>query len=251
MHHPRWQRLLGGVAVAAVLAGTLPAALAAQVLQGYLRDSGTDEAIPAATIMLVDTDSVSVDAATTDSAGYFSVSATERGEYRLLARRIGYPGTISTALGLGVGDTLQVEFRISAGAVLLDPVVVTGRRRPPPPDIAAFYDRAERAIFGTFLTRSEIEQAHAFRASDLLRRIPGVQVLPRQFGASGVRIRGCSPALIVDGVHARFEQSIDHLVAPLELEGLEVYRSASEVPVEYGGLQGSCGAILIWTRRGP
>ena len=130
------------------------------------------------------------------------------------------------------GDTLQVEFRISAGAVLLDPVVVTSRRRRPPPDIEDFYRRAESAIFGDFMTRAEIEEAHALRVSDLLRRIPGVQVLPVRYGVTGVRIRGCAPMLIVDGVQARYEPSIDNLVAPMELEGLEVYRSPTPVPAD-------------------
>jgi hypothetical protein len=129
--------------------------------------------------------------------------------------------------------------------------VVTARRRPPPPDIRDFYRRAENPIFGTFMTRAEIEQYHAVRVSDLLRRIPGVQVVPVRYGVTGVRIRGCSPAIIIDGVLARFEPSIDNLVVPMELEGLEVYRSASHVPVQYGGLRVPCGAIMAWTRRGP
>lgn len=241
-----WGIAAGGI----LLLLALPGIATAQVLRGQLIDSETRGAIAAATIMMV-RDSVTVDAATTDSAGHFSVSAEESGQYRLVARRIGYPATTSSRMRLGVGDTLQVEFRISAGAVLLDPVVVTGRRRPPPPDIRDFYQRAESAIFGTFMTRVEIEEAHAVRVTDLLRRIPGVQVVPVRYGVSGVLIRGCSPAIIIDGVLARFEPSIDNLVVPMELEGLEVYRSAAQVPVQYGGLRVPCGAIMAWTKRGP
>lgn len=236
-----------GLMVAAT--GARPAA--GQVITGHLLDDATDEPVETASIVLVGGDSVSIDAATTDSVGFFTVGADDRGEFRLLARRIGYPETISTPLRLGEGDTLQVEFRISAGAVLLDPVVVQARRRPPPPDIVAFYDRAERSISGTFITRQEIEAAHAMRASDLLRTIPGVQLGPLRYGASTVTIRGCVPLFIVDGVIARYERSIDNLVSPLDLEGLEVYRSPADVPVQYGGLRHDCGAVMIWTRRGP
>lgn len=245
-------RLMGGIIGAGLMiaaAGRTPAA--GQVMTGHLIDDATEEPVATASIALLGEDSVTLDAATTDSAGAFTVSAEERGEFRLLAHRIGYPETISAPLRLGEGDTLQVEFRISAAAVLLDPVVVQARRRPPPPDIVAFYDRAERSISGTFITRQEIEAAHAMRASDLLRTIPGVQLGPLRYGASTVTIRGCIPLFIVDGVIARYERSIDNLVSPLDLEGLEVYRSPADVPVQYGGLRHDCGAVMIWTRRGP
>lgn len=251
MHGRCWRRRGAVAAQIALLLAALPATVSAQVLRGHLVDAETESPIPSATITMMRHDSVAVDAAATDSAGFFSVAAEGAGAYELIARRIGYPATRSGNLRLNRGDTLQVEFRISAGAVLLDPVVVTSRRRPPPPDIQAFYRRAENPIFGTFMTRAEIEAAHAIRVSDLLRRIPGVQVVPVRFGVTGVLIRGCSPAIIIDGVQARFEPSIDNLVVPMELEGLEVYRTASQIPVQYGGLRLTCGAIMAWTRRGP
>lgn len=245
-------RLIGGIGVAVLMvAATGGRPATGQVVTGHLVDDSTEEPVEAASIVLIGEDSLSIDAATTDSVGFFTVDAERGGEFRLQAQRIGYPETISTPLGLDEGDTLRVEFRISAGAVLLDPVVVQGRRRPPPPDIVAFYDRAERSIAGTFITREEIEAAHPMRASDLLRTIPGVRLGPLRFGASTVTIRGCIPLFIVDGVIARYERSIDNLVSPLDLEGLEVYRSAAEVPVQYGGLRHDCGAVMIWTRRGP
>ena len=247
MNRLRWGHVGGSI----VFALLLPDSVAAQVVRGHLVDSETKSPIPAATIMLLGPDSGTVDTAATDTAGYFSVESMDGGRFRLIARGIGYPPTTSDDLRMAKGDTLQVEFRISAAAVLLDPVVVTSRRRRPPPDIEDFYRRAESAIFGDFMTRAEIEEAHALRVSDLLRQIPGVQVLPVRYGVTGVRIRGCAPMLIVDGVQARYEPSIDNLVAPMELEGLEVYRSPSHVPVQYGGLRSNCGAIMVWTRRGP
>jgi hypothetical protein len=34
------------------------------------------------------------------------------------------------------------------------------------------------------------------------------------------------------------------------MEAIEVYRSASEVPIEFGGNSASCGVIVLWTTRG-
>lgn len=221
-----------------------------QVIQGVLVDDASDAPIDAAVIVLLAEDSLAIDNAATDTAGFFRVAAEDAGAYRLIARRIGYPATISHPLRLSTGDTLRVEFRIAAGAVLLDPVVVTGRRRPPPPDIRAFYARADQAIFGTFITREEIERANAIRASDLLRRIPGMHVGPLQWGSATATMRGCTPTIIIDGVVANYERSIDNLVTPMDLEGIEVYRASSQVPAQYGGMRIRCGAIMLWTRRG-
>ena len=244
------RRLLAALGL--VLSAT-PGVAGGQVLHGRLIDEVTEAGVVGAAMMLLDGDSARVVAATvTDSVGYFSVAASEAGAFRLRAERIGYPTTVSTPLNVRSGDTIQVEFRISAGAVLLDPVVVTGRRRRPPPMIAEFYQRAERSIFGTFITRDEVERLHPGRVMDLLRRVPGLQIVPLRFGgSSAVLMRGgCRPLVVIDGMQLRDVRSIDDLVQPLELEGLEVYRSFAEVPVEYGGLRDPCGAILIWTRRG-
>jgi len=40
----------------------------------------------------------------------------------------------------------------------------------------------------------------------------------------------------------------DHIVNPMDIEGIEVYTHAAEAPVEYRGPGTSCGAILLWTR---
>jgi hypothetical protein len=35
------------------------------------------------------------------------------------------------------------------------------------------------------------------------------------------------------------------------LDAVEVYRSAAEVPTEYGGASSACGVILLWSRVAP
>ena len=240
------------IVVLALLLCASAAPAGAQVFHGRLVDEATDRPIAAATINLLSDSTRLVDATLTDSVGYFLVAAEAAGEFRLRAQRIGYPPTISTPLNMSMGDTLEVEFRISAVAILLDPVVVTARRRKPPPMIEDFYERAEQGIWGTFVTRAEIERIRPMRTTDLLRRIPGIMVTPMAFGGGAeVQMRGgCEPMVIVDGMRVRQVISIDHLAQPLELEGLEVYRSFAQVPVEFGGMRPACGAVLIWTRRG-
>ena len=33
------------------------------------------------------------------------------------------------------------------------------------------------------------------------------------------------------------------------LDAIEIYRSGTEAPVEYGGLGSMCGTVIFWSRR--
>ncbi len=48
------------------------------------------------------------------------------------------------------------------------------------------------------------------------------------------------------------EPSLDDVVNPETVEGIEVYRTAAQVPAEFGGsgIFTRCGVLVIWTRRG-
>ena len=64
---------------------------------------------------------------------------------------------------------------------------------------------------------------------------------------------GCPPVFYIDGVKvhdAGYITEILNVTPPSHLEGLEVYRGASEMPAEFGGSDARCGVVVIWTRRG-
>jgi hypothetical protein len=46
--------------------------------------------------------------------------------------------------------------------------------------------------------------------------------------------------------------SLDDIGHPSTVAGIEVYRSASQVPVQFGGssIETLCGVIVVWTRTG-
>ncbi|HEX8905419.1 MAG TPA: hypothetical protein VF771_11280, partial [Longimicrobiaceae bacterium] len=60
--------------------------------------------------------------------------------------------------------------------------------------------------------------------------------------------RACVAQLYVDGVFRPGE--ISEEVQPAEVEAVEIYRTAAEVPPEFRREGSACGAILVWTRRG-
>src|SRR5690606_37361130 len=119
----------GPFVLAAMLLFTGAGPLASQVLYGRLIDDTSETPVESALVTLVDAADSTVSRMVTDSLGFFAVSGSVAGTYRLTAVGPGYPATISAPMRLANSDSLQVEFLISASVVLIDPVVVTGRNR--------------------------------------------------------------------------------------------------------------------------
>jgi hypothetical protein len=227
---------------------TVPAAAHAQIISGVVMETESKTPLPGGHVILLDEDSAAVARFPTDSAGSFSLTLPRAGEYRLRAELFGYRGATSPELNIGARDTLQVEFSLARDAVVLEGFVVKARNRRLTPAAQRFYDRSRNSIAGSFIGRAQIDRVHPTRTTDLFRSIPGVQTSPIM-GGNSVTIRGnCRPTVYVDGVRINGYRSIDDLAQPLELEGVEVYRSADQAPPEFTGLRAGCAVILIWTR---
>lgn len=127
---------------------------------------------------------------------------------------------------------------------------------------------------GFFLDSAYLRRAEGRRLSEVLREAPSIRVLPandgsaiiRYFAASirraGVSGEACYMSIYLDGIPmyrsggiggGGFGEPVDLArdINIASLDGVEVYASASEVPVEYAGQSADCGVILLWTRRGP
>lgn len=227
----------------------LPAsALPAQIISGTLMEDESRVPLGGGSVALLDRDSTVVARVQTDSAGAFLFTLPRGGSYRLGAEQLGYRAAISPVLTIGARDTLEVEFSLARSVVVLDPLVVTVRSRRLTPATQRFYDRSRMSLSGTFITREEIEKSHPLRTTELFHRIPGVRTTPVP-GGNRVIIRGtCHPAVYVDGVRVEGYRTIDDLVQPPDLEGVEVYRSAVDAPPEYTGARAGCAVVLLWTR---
>ncbi|HMG17230.1 MAG TPA: TonB-dependent receptor plug domain-containing protein, partial [Gemmatimonadales bacterium] len=128
------------------------------------------------------------------------------------------------------------------------------------------------------------------RITDLLSGLPGVNLVYASTGSAGgmsVHLRGsnlaeggtCRPRIFVDGaLYARGDSrlrrpadeqaterrpedevqrldqglNLDDIGHPSTIAAIEVYRSASQVPVQFGGtsVETLCGVIIVWTRAG-
>jgi len=115
---------------------------------------------------------------------------------------------------------------------------------------AGFF-RRQAGGFGAFITRAQLEKVHTRRLSDALRRVPGLRLSSTAFSDQRASIgrntgTSCPIQYFVDGVPV-FGYNIDDMGVQ-QVEGLEIYRGASEVPPEFNRATAMCGVIAIWTR---
>jgi hypothetical protein len=190
--------------------------------------------------------------AMTDSAGRYVIGRVPVGTIELKVRRVGF---WADSMKLTVTDTIpaRADFRIRQQVielvgteVLADPN--TGKMGP-------FNQRRSRGV-GSFITRADIEKRQAASVSELLRYLPGVAVSQRMAGEpQPIRMQrsvnttttgNCAVQIYVDG-HPYQNGNVDDF-SPNGLEGIEVYRSASEIPGAFRSRDATCGVIAIWTR---
>jgi hypothetical protein len=239
---------------ALILFVAAPRQAAAQTITGKLLDQYTNQPIPGATISLVTEQNAPVGPTTkTGNDGSFSVAAAAPGIYRLRADISGYLSAVTPAIELGAGDQINITWHLLAGAVQMRPIAIVSSSRRTSGRLSGFYDRMQHKGLGTFITADQIQKMHPFQVTDILRTMPGLEVFPspRGFGNVVRTIEGCQPAIFLDG--SRFPllgESIDNLVNPSDLEGIEVYAHPTDVPAEFQQGRGSnCGAIVLWTKN--
>lgn len=224
--------------------------------------------VPGAQLRLIPIDGDAQDArvATTDSLGSFRWDGLTGGQYRLSVRRLGFE-PIDVAIELADGVDRQVSITLRAAAARLDTVTIHAASVVPGPSgrssqMDEFYRRQSRGI-GHFITSEDIKDHSPATLSSLLQRVSGVTAITNSDGTLTVGSAACrgvvgsgsgsdtwgSVALYVDGVQvsARERASVAGAITPEELEGIEVYRSPTELPAEAVG--NACAAIYLWTRR--
>lgn len=189
----------------------------------------------------------------TDDSGAFHFAGAPVGRIALVAKRIGFwPETLS--VDVLDGRPTHVDFVMRTTALILKTEVVNADSARTY-KMAAFNKRRSRGI-GVFITRDEIEKRQSASVSELLRYVPGVTISQRAAGepqpvhmqrsSNPTNQATCTVLLYVDG-NPYPNGSVDDF-PPGSLEGIEVYRSASEIPAEFRTRDSMCGLIALWTR---
>jgi hypothetical protein len=242
----------------AVLASLPSVEGAGQVVRGVLISDIESAPIVDARVLLLDAGGRMLAEAVTDSAGWFLLSADDGGWYRLRSSPAGYVAATTPRVEVADGVVLDVRFVLSPEILLLAPLEVRAKSRPlvAGGSLQAYRDRVRQRV-GFQLTREQIAQQNPKAMTDLLRRVPGLRIERDGNGGttvamSGVRriLRDCPMRIFVDGQEFRHGPGAVDDMIPVDIEGIEVFRTIAELPPEFSGPDSHCGVIAIWTRRG-
>ena len=282
-----WVLRLGVVLGVLLMTLTGPEVASAQRIRGRLLDLVSNVPLEGGELTLRAADSVPVSTAFTDENGNWVFELPGPGLFYIEATRFGYQSWVAGPLEVKAEDDLNSVYRLWPQPFQMDPIEVSVQATRLHLQTAGFYQR-QRADFGHFLGPEQIERRRVPRLTDLFQGMPGVTLTSMTTGSAGARfvqLRGsslsqggfCRPRVFVDGLmyakgdsrpvdrvegeETELDQmqevvdqgiSLDDIGPPSDIAGIEVYRSATQVPVQFGGtsVETLCGAIVIWTRRG-
>ena len=205
-----------------------------------------------------------------------SVRSDSAGRFRFIAVPSGFVHVRARALGFAFADTVVMVTKdkhhfIALTLVRVPPQLETvvveaalpyGKpaRYAGTSKFDVFYERRARGR-GTFLTLEDIRRMDRTRVIDLLGSVPGV-VVYSPGGVPTIRVarcgvRGSTPAgadarwlaVFINGQRVGNGLEILAGLHPSGIEALEVYRGASQLPMEAKG--DACAAIFVWTRFTP
>jgi hypothetical protein len=219
------------------------------VVAGVVRDSAGKERLAQA-VITAGLASALVRGVSDDSGSY-RLSGVAAGSIKVSVRRIGYaPETLTVVVAAGAVVRADFTLRVSAAALDADVIEADPLRGK----MGAFNKRRSRGV-GSFITRAEIEKRQPASMSELLRYVPGVGVTQQMAGepqpvhmqrSVKSSMQSCVVQVYVDG-HPYPNGSVDDF-QPMAIEGVEVYRSASEIPADFRTRDATCGVISLWTR---
>ncbi len=191
---------------------------------------------------------------TTTTSGAFSLGGLPSGTQVVEVAAVGYqPGR--QTVDLKPGAARRTEVVLGKSVQRLPTVDVAGKAN----DASGFEERARRGQ-GHYITEADIEKRGAISFEDIMRGVPGMMVEPVGQGYRVVSSRGvnsmtggdCSPAYFLDGSYFPIDltNGDPFPVSPIDIRGIEVYSGAATIPPEFQRQENTCGAVVIWTKRG-
>lgn len=245
--------------VAAPAASILPGpggGLSAQTVRGAVHAAGDGRPVSDVRLILRSADGEVVAAAISTEDGRFQLRAAAGGLVRLEVAHIGYADWQTANFALASGATIDVEVKLGVEAIPLDPIVVVAQNRYDEGRLAGFEQRRTDpgGFGGYFMTQDDIERRPMATPSSLVLGAPGMGL--QSAGSNGDRaviMTGRCPArLFVDGIRVEqsAQHSIDDLLPPDQIAGVEMYPRALSAPVQYQDAgRPDCGVVLFWTRE--
>ena len=195
------------------------------------------------------------------AGGTFRLPGLPSGPLMITARRIGFhPSTVTVHVRPGQSHDLDLTLAVvQARTFELAAVTIIASQTPVRSVFqAGFFLRKATYPGGTFFDREYILAMNPMYLSDVFRTANGMQQVRDRRGQSQWMTRvnstgACPVRFFIDGNGVAMNgMSIDDLVRPSEVEGIEIYRGVSTVPAEFSGKSvqddSRCGVVAIWTR---
>ena len=247
MKHPQY-------VIGALLAGLCLAPLRAEAQTGTIRGKVTDAA--AGPPLAGATVSFGTRSAQTGPDGQFVITGVAAVTDSLRARLIGYIPT-GRSVTVAAGQTVSVDLVLTARAVNLAEIVVTGYGEQRAGNITGAVTQVAAADFNTGRVVSPEELIRA--------KVPGVQVSDNNEPGGGVSIRvrgptsvtaGSEPLIVLDGVPVgtgsggglSAGRNPLNFINPNDVESITVLRDASAAAIY--GANAANGVVLIQTKTG-
>jgi len=196
-----------------------------------------DEAGPLEGAEVVDL--VTGDIARTTRTGTVSLAFLYvRGDSSVIqVRKLGYRDTAFVVLS-GAADTVPITIVLPRSARATElPAVITRalEQKHLSPHMSGFEERRATAI-GKFLTPAELQREPPGRRMDLVLQSHGMTLN---------RTGRCRPVVFINGM----KKTGYELPSLDDVQAVEFYRGESTVPSQFGGLNSTCGTLLIWLKE--
>lgn len=242
---------------AVILLALHPADTAAQAVRGRILDADSDIPISFAQVSLVNEEGKPVRSGLADDAGRFLLMSPTSGLFHLYAEGFGFLTGYEGPIELTPDDTLDVEIRLLASPLSMDPLEIRAEPKPRSLELVGYFDRKELGL-GHFIDQDEIDQRSPRLLSDLFRTVPAFRLIPTGDPGGSVVLASrrmmtvasglCLPGIYLDGI-PQDPGRIDQVIDPFDVEAVEIYAGGAQVPAQYSGADSGCGVVLVWSRK--
>lgn len=245
--------VLRRAALAVFVAALSAASAAGQRISGTVVEGVNDTPVADLPVVVISGKGEVAGAARTGADGTFTLALKQPGAYTL---RVLHMGFRPTDLSFEVKDSTTLRIQIELGSrrvtdvTLLSTVVINGRQVQVPSRFADVLERARKG-HGALFTREDFALTNDVAFA--LNTLPTVHANSRGivFGKCNTSMPGAAKVQVYINGDRFFApddnpEKILKLVAPADIELMEVYTGVARLPGEY--VNDACAVIAIWTK---